>query len=81
MAEPDTCAGTSYCQAHLLRMSFPTDKIHEEDVGNFQDFPIIEEIVEQVHFDTDAEDILEEIHFNADEEEICRTSAFRHRQG
>ncbi|XP_076685768.1 uncharacterized protein LOC143377868 [Andrena cerasifolii] len=43
---------------------------------NFEDSPIIEGIVEEVHFDTDAEDIIEEINFNADEEEIVEDVHF-----
>ncbi|XP_076670283.1 uncharacterized protein LOC143369790 [Andrena cerasifolii] len=75
MAEAGTHAGTSNDET-LASTSAAYDFIHEEDVGNFQDFPIIEGIVEQVHFDTDAEDILEEIHFNAEEEEIVEQVYF-----
>ncbi|XP_076685833.1 uncharacterized protein LOC143377909 [Andrena cerasifolii] len=71
VAEAGTHAGTSYDES-LASTSAAYNFIHKEDVGNFQDFPIIEGIVEQVHFDTDAEEILKEIHFNADEEEIVQ---------
>ena len=79
MAEAGTRAGTSYDETlpnTSAAYEFPTDKTHEADVGNFQDFPIIEGVVEHVHFDTDTEDILEEIHFNADEEEIVEQVHF-----
>ena len=72
VAEAGTHADTSYetLPSTSAADDCPTDRIHEEDVGNVEDFPIIKGIAEEVHFDTDAEDILEETHFNADEEEI-----------
>ena len=79
MAEAGTRAGTSYEEtlpSTSATCDSPTDRIHEEDVGHFEDIPIMEGIIEEAHFDTDAEDIEEEIHFNADEEEIVEQEHF-----
>ena len=79
VAEAGTRAGTSYEEtlpSTSATCDFSTDRIHEEDVGHFEDIPIMEGIIEEAHFDTDAEDIKEEIHFNADEEEIVEQEHF-----
>ncbi|XP_076671858.1 uncharacterized protein LOC143370500 [Andrena cerasifolii] len=71
-------AGTSYetLPNTSAADNFPTDRIYEEDAGNFEDVPIIEEIIEEVYFDTDKEEIVEEVYFDTDEEEIIEEVNF-----